>query len=69
MAFDSKLMRLSSALSGAAINLGLLTYGGYWLGNKIDMKLHTPPLFLIGGLFLGSTAGLAMILIIVNKLK
>jgi F0F1-type ATP synthase assembly protein I len=69
MAFDSKLMRLSSALSGAAINLGLLTYGGYWLGNKIDIKLHTAPLFLIGGLFVGSIAGIAAILLIVNRLK
>ncbi len=36
-----------------AVAIGLCTYGGYYLDNK----LNTMPLFLVLGLLLGATAG------------
>lgn len=48
-----------------ALSIAIGTGGGYWL----DSKLHTLPLFLVIGLFIGATSGFVTIYRVVYSSK
>ncbi len=69
MKLDLKLMRFSAAMSSAVMMMGVIVFGGYWVGNRMDQSFHTSPLFAIVLLLVGIIIGLFWILYVANRTK
>lgn len=69
MRLDLKLVRFSAALSSGVLTTGALTYGGYWLGRKLDSAWNSSPLWSIGLLLVGVCIGLGYLIYISQKLR
>lgn len=69
MRLDLKLMRFSAAMSSAALTMGVLVFGGYWGGHRLDVWLHTSPLFALVLMIVGIFLGLFWIVFVAQKIK
>lgn len=58
--------RAMALVGTIGVELAVLVYIGYWLGNKLDNILGTSPLFLIVGIFIGLGLGVFSIIKLVN---
>lgn len=66
---DAKLMRLAAAMSSAVLLKGILIFGGYWLGSRLDVLAGTAPLFMLIGILLGVCVGMWYLITVFNRLK
>jgi F0F1-type ATP synthase assembly protein I len=63
----SKSMRLYARLSAAVMAKVIVAGLGYWVGDKIDMRLGTKPLFAVCLLTIGLGLGIWWIVWIADK--
>lgn len=67
--FDPTLIRKAAVISNAVIAKFVAIGLGAWLGNKVDVKIGTSPLFLLIGIFMGGGVGLWYLFVVIKKNK
>lgn len=58
--------RAMALVGTIGVELAVLVYIGYWLGNKLDDVFYTSPFFLLIGILLGLAIGVFSIVKLIN---
>ena len=66
---DTRKIRAAALMTNAAVTKVILVLGGYWLGHKLDEKLHTGPWLMILGIVIGVSSGLWYVLFTAQRIS